>query len=88
MPKVLLSHISPSSFTQNLVNQIPELINQKMLTYLITVHEHNGRTDKQDYYGSTALCTKVHRMAKVGHMALTTCTFRVVCHSVLKLDMT
>jgi len=38
------------------------------LTYLITVHERNGQTDgqtdRQNYYGTMALCTKVHRVVK------------------------
>jgi len=26
----------------------------------------DGQTDRQDYYGTTALCTKVHRTVKKG----------------------
>jgi len=30
------------------------------------VHERYRQTNKQDYYGNTALCTKVHRVVKNG----------------------
>jgi len=28
------------------------------------VHERNRQIDKQDYYGNTAICNKVHRAEK------------------------
>jgi len=48
------------------VSNVPGLISRDVsfeeLAYIITVHERNRQTVRQDYYGNTAICTIVHRL--------------------------